>query len=249
MTNLRCLNDDPFLLRYQASELRIASEFLASWLPFLSEGLCPYCIRTLSDRIHSLCPDLDNTAEASNFRENSVVWTAKDDNRDTHTLGSWKDEAEANTLGSWKDGATGWWLDHNAASGSLRDMGIDLGLVDPLSAGMVEENSDGSKQSGHGNMPSQETVMVEGSKTKLSRNQREYIRFMNVSRRNVFICLERVNGKPLNILQGLELHTGVFSGAEQKRIVDFIFELQEMGRKGELKGKCCQLIAVLKFPF
>ncbi|GAB4847522.1 hypothetical protein Ancab_026581 [Ancistrocladus abbreviatus] len=252
MADLRCPTDDPFLLQYQASELRIASEFLATWLPFLSKGLCQHCIRILSDRIHSLSPELGNTAEASNSGENSVVSTSKDDNCDTHSLGSWKDEAETNALGSWKDGATGW-SDlapvANASGGSLRDMVIDLGSVDPPTARMswadmaredemvVEEDNDGSKQSGHGNMPSEEPSEEVRSTTKLSRNQREYIRFMNVKRKKDFICLERVNGKSLNILQGLELHIGVFSGAEQKRIVDFICDLLEMGEKGELKER------------
>ncbi|MCH96178.1 hypothetical protein A2U01_0017161 [Trifolium medium] len=35
---------------------------------------------------------------------------------------------------------------------------------------------------------------------------------------------------------GLELHTGIFSAAEQKRIVGYVASLQEKGRKGELKG-------------
>ncbi|KAJ0968717.1 hypothetical protein J5N97_021594 [Dioscorea zingiberensis] len=68
----------------------------------------------------------------------------------------------------------------------------------------------------------------------LSREQRELIRFKNVGRKKDFICLERVKGKIVNIVEGLELHTGVFSAAEQKRIVDFIYELQKKGRNSEL---------------
>jgi len=47
-------NNDPFLLNYQPSELQIASEFLSTWLPFLSKGLCRACVQSLSDRINSL---------------------------------------------------------------------------------------------------------------------------------------------------------------------------------------------------
>jgi hypothetical protein len=47
-------NDDPFLVQYQPSELKIASEFLSTWLPFLSRDLCRDCTKTLSDRIRSL---------------------------------------------------------------------------------------------------------------------------------------------------------------------------------------------------
>lgn len=74
-------------------------------------------------------------------------------------------------------------------------------------------------------------------KVSLPREQREWIRFKSVGRKKDFICLERVKGKLVNILDGLELHTGVFSAVEQKRIVDFVYELQEKGRKSEFGGK------------
>ncbi|KAG6532496.1 hypothetical protein ZIOFF_006342 [Zingiber officinale] len=45
-----------------------------------------------------------------------------------------------------------------------------------------------------------------------------------------------VNDKIDNILNVLELHTGVFSTAEQKRIVDLVYELQEKGKNHELGG-------------
>lgn len=74
------------------------------------------------------------------------------------------------------------------------------------------------------------------AKRKLSRNEREQYRFVNVKRMKVFSCFEKVKGRRVDILEGLELHTGVFSAAEQKRIVDYVCELQEKGRKGELQG-------------
>ncbi|KAG6492625.1 hypothetical protein ZIOFF_047590 [Zingiber officinale] len=70
--------------------------------------------------------------------------------------------------------------------------------------------------------------------TGLSREQREEIHFRNVVRKKDFICLERVNNKIVNILNVLELHTGVFSTTEQKRIVDLVYELQEKGKNHEL---------------
>ncbi|KAG6493277.1 hypothetical protein ZIOFF_048256 [Zingiber officinale] len=72
--------------------------------------------------------------------------------------------------------------------------------------------------------------------TGLSREQREEIHFRNVVRKKDFICLERVNDKIVNILNVLELHTGVFSTAEQKRIVDLVCEMQEKGKNHELGG-------------
>ncbi|KAJ6840479.1 RNA demethylase ALKBH5 [Iris pallida] len=76
----------------------------------------------------------------------------------------------------------------------------------------------------------------EKKKVELPREQREWIRFNSVKRKKDFICLERLKkgGKIVNILEGLELHTGVFSTAEQRRIVDAVYELQEKGRKKEL---------------
>lgn len=49
--------------------------------------------------------------------------------------------------------------------------------------------------------------------------------------------MERVDGRMVNILQGLELHTGVFSPAEQQRIVDLVHDLQDKGRRGLLRGE------------
>lgn len=57
-----------------------------------------------------------------------------------------------------------------------------------------------------------------------------------MKRKKDYVFIERINGKSMNILEGLELHTGVFSVAEQTRIVDFVYELREMGRNGKLKG-------------
>lgn len=84
--------------------------------------------------------------------------------------------------------------------------------------------------------------------TTLPREQREYIRFMNVRRKKDFICFERVNGKLVNIVEGLELHTGIFSAAEQKRIVNYVASLQEQGRKGELQGstQSCHTLSLLQ---
>lgn len=72
----------------------------------------------------------------------------------------------------------------------------------------------------------------------LTREQRELHRFRKVVRRDDFMCYERVRGRGLvNILAGLELHAGVFSAAEQQRIVDCVYRLQEKGKRGELGGE------------
>lgn len=44
-------------------------------------------------------------------------------------------------------------------------------------------------------------------------------------------------GRALNVLQGLELHTAVFSPDEQKAIVACVLDLQDQGRRGLLKER------------
>jgi mRNA N6-methyladenine demethylase len=61
--------------------------------------------------------------------------------------------------------------------------------------------------------------------------EKEHIRFAQVGRKKDFAYIEMINGKPMNVLQGLELHTKVFNSEEQRRIVDYIFTLQRMGQK------------------
>ncbi|KAI3729066.1 hypothetical protein L6452_17713 [Arctium lappa] len=46
-----------------------------------------------------------------------------------------------------------------------------------------------------------------------------------------------VNGKNVNVLQGLELHTRVFNAEEQKKIVESVYEFQLMGQRGRLREK------------
>ena len=49
---------DPMALvqGYTGEELAIAGEFLTTWLPFLSAGLCPSCVESLRGRVDSLLP-------------------------------------------------------------------------------------------------------------------------------------------------------------------------------------------------
>ncbi|KAJ8764300.1 hypothetical protein K2173_006040 [Erythroxylum novogranatense] len=225
MTDLNGIKkDDPFLLHYQPSDLRIALEFLNNWLPFRSRDLCRQCAETLSRRILSLDPYKSITHSATNgigSHENCC-----DDNCDKNSLGSWKDGDDTNSLGGWEDGTHGWSESAPQASANgilveshysettgprmswAKQREISKRVVDtsPLTGGLRVSNVD--------------------EKPKLSRKQREHIQFMS-----------RFKRKLVNILEGLELRTGVFSAVEQKRIVDHAYELYEMERKGELKER------------
>ncbi|KAJ8550127.1 hypothetical protein K7X08_033834 [Anisodus acutangulus] len=101
----------------------------------------------------------------------------------------------------------------------------------------AEEISQWSNQLSNVNGVNKEETSIQETKPKtdLSREHREHIQFCNVKRKKDFICLERVNGKIVNVLDGLELHTGVFSMAEQTRILKFVEKLEEMGKSGQLK--------------
>lgn len=170
------------------------------------------------------------------------------DNCDSNSLGSWKDDgADTNSVGSFKDEVNEWSEPVPEASTSElasespsietpspRISWADMAQEDELEE---EEEHEANKRSIDENSSTGEVgVSKVPRKAELPREQREYIRFRNVQRKKDFICLERVKGKFVNILDGLELHVGIFSAAEQKRIVDFIYELQEMGRNGQLKG-------------
>ncbi|XP_028094425.1 LOW QUALITY PROTEIN: RNA demethylase ALKBH9B [Camellia sinensis] len=265
--NLGARTDDPFLVKYNATDLRIASEFLSNWLPFLSTDLCLQCTQTLSDRIRSLAPEIDGDVEPIKQEENSAVLTSKDmdlneidenhDNCNTNSLGSWKDAADlndtadTNSLGSWKDEASGW-SDPAAEASSSETVGsavvtsgsprvrmswADMAQEDELEEEEEENEVNGQPVNRYAQL-GEATVAVKEAKPWKADNRSFSTYFLSdVKRKKDFICLERFKGKIVNILEGLELHTGVFSAAEQKRIVDFVYSLQERGKKGELKER------------
>lgn len=70
----------------------------------------------------------------------------------------------------------------------------------------------------------------------LSEDQ-ELIRFGQVGRRKDFVYYENTNGKEINVLKGLELHTNVFNPDEQKEIVEFVYTLQRMGQNRQLRAR------------
>ncbi|KAL9330806.1 hypothetical protein ACSQ67_000416 [Phaseolus vulgaris] len=215
--SINASESDPFLLNYTPSDLRTASEFLATWLPFLSRDLCTRCTQSLSDRIQSIDPVSGEVPQNDSPNEQIDA----EDNCDAHSLGSWKDGAEVNT---------------SVETPSQRICWADMAQEDDEFGEEENSNNGVTVVVGDSNDTSDVGTVV-AEKPTLPREQREYIRFMNVRRKKDFICFERVNGKLVNILEGLELHTGIFSAAEQKRIVSYVASLQEMGKRGELKER------------
>lgn len=134
---------------------------------------------------------------------------------------------------------SGWGTDPEPDADPSPDPSSESPKVRMSWADMAQEEDELAEEEERARERSESEETRDGGKKKaeLPRAQREWIRFKNVWRKKDFISLERVKGKIVNILDGLELHTGVFSAVEQKRIVDFVYELQEKGRKGELRGK------------
>jgi alkylated DNA repair protein alkB family protein 5 len=72
---------------------------------------------------------------------------------------------------------------------------------------------------------------------ELSVEQKEYLRFKQVVRKKDFVHYEKIDGRSVNVVKGLELHTGVFSTEEQNKIVECVYDLQRMGQKGQLRER------------
>ncbi|CAL9068354.1 unnamed protein product [Musa banksii] len=223
------MEDDSFVQEYEPSELEIAAEFLTNWLPFLTRGLCDGCSAALRSRIHSLRPGSPGEAKPE-----ASASTIVEDPAASVSAGA--DELLNQHAGIQP---TEWDPDPPASSDSPR---VRMSWADMAQEDELEEAAEGEEDAEAERRSSVDATGGESKgkgntlrkETGLSREQREEIRFKNVVRKKDFICLERVKGKIVNILDGLELHTGVFSAAEQKRIVDFVYELQGKGKNHQL---------------
>jgi hypothetical protein len=87
---------------------------------------------------------------------------------------------------------------------------------------------------------SEDSGSVEGVTTpsrQLNVAEREQRRLLGLKVRKDFMCMEQVDGRHLNVVEGLELHMGVFSAAEQTRLVNMVYDFQTKGRQQQLQGK------------
>ncbi|KAL5204215.1 hypothetical protein ABZP36_009086 [Zizania latifolia] len=218
---------DPLALvqGYTADELAIASEFLTTWIPFLSAGLCPSCVDSIRSRVSSLLPPAEESPppppppllidqiEPSGWGSDPVppqhlpfVPSGWDSDPPPPPPQQPQPQPAEKPRMSWADMAQ----EDELAAAAEED----------AAAAAADDGEEGSEAGRPG--------------VQLTREQRELRRFRNVERKKDFMCFERVNGRLVNILAGLELHTSVFSSAEQRRIVEYIYTLQEKGKHGEL---------------
>ncbi|XP_047334995.1 RNA demethylase ALKBH9B-like [Impatiens glandulifera] len=286
---------DPFLLNYNSADLRIASEFLLNWLPFLSKDLCQLCCQTLSDRVRSIIPDPESD-EATEPLNKECIFAASTSNNDdfnyndnTNSLGSWKgseeeEKVEMNDLSSFQakepTSTNEDWRSFEAREPPLKKeptsnnkdwssfeaseqpplkkeptsnnkdrRSFEASKQPPLKKEPISNNEDSNylseddfevdddEEEVHREVVKRQSRSGEATMTvrvlqnaHLSKEEKKHNRFSNVKREMDYICLERVEGRIVNIISGLELHTGVFSAAEQTKIVDFVYQLQEMGK-------------------
>ncbi|KAL8143341.1 hypothetical protein V2J09_016373 [Rumex salicifolius] len=75
------------------------------------------------------------------------------------------------------------------------------------------------------------------SSNQIVGDETELARVKQVARKKNLVYYENVGGRKVNVLQGLELHTGVFNTQEQADIVKSVYNLQEMGRNGRLRDR------------
>ncbi|MQL71709.1 hypothetical protein Taro_004048 [Colocasia esculenta] len=75
-----------------------------------------------------------------------------------------------------------------------------------------------------------------GGENRLAWQRRERVRFSQLRRKKDFRLMERVEGRMVNVLEGLELHAGVFNATEQKKIVDCVYKLEKLGDTKKLIG-------------
>ncbi|KAF5454555.1 hypothetical protein F2P56_024211 [Juglans regia] len=241
----------PLLLNFKPSELRIASKFLTTWLPFLSRDLCQDCFQTFSDRLRSL--ELEISTDAGHeFSDEDFDAPVSEKTESQLGMNDYYDEtSDTYSVGSWIDGANGYFdyfVPEQFMSGPpSHDRMSWANMAKEEEDVLVEEDDEEDSEAmtkrvvgvntSTGESRISMKAIAKPPKPKLLREQRERIRLMNVKRKQDFVWSEKLKGKIVNILEGLELHTGIFSAAEQKRIADYVYKLEEMGRKGELKER------------
>jgi len=76
-----------------------------------------------------------------------------------------------------------------------------------------------------------------GQETDFDKLDDEWTRLSLVKRKKDFRFMENIKGRAINVLQGLELHTGIFNQTEQERIVNLVYSFQKLGREGRLRER------------
>ncbi|KDP38875.1 hypothetical protein JCGZ_05032 [Jatropha curcas] len=190
-------------------------------LEVLSEGFCQHCCALLESRIHNFINKKFKKMPLSNGGSKMLKeFQPANDNSESLSPGQESPPSSSNQM-----------LEHVYSERKKRD----------------SINSSSASANSHQNLIDHfgsEILLNDGlvdvssmTDNGLSEEQKEQIRFSKVGKKKDFVCIERVNGKSTNILQGLELHTKVFNAEEQKKIVECVYNLQRMGQKRQLRAR------------
>ncbi|OIT07665.1 PREDICTED: uncharacterized protein LOC109223486 isoform X1 [Nicotiana attenuata] len=193
-------------------------------LVVLSEGLCPHCEDVIEARVYNLhqrrldemsLSDVNVTKSSAEFlhgeSSDDVISPKRRLNSYGHTLNSLRSPQVVDSTYSGRPKVLVTPSSINKKRPVFNHSNYEIPLSDGLSRSVV----------GNG----------------LSEDQKELSRFGQVGRRKDFVYYEKVNGKETNILKGLELHTRVFNPDEQREIVEFVYALQRMGQKRQLRAR------------
>ncbi|KAL6007638.1 hypothetical protein ACLOJK_033138 [Asimina triloba] len=216
----------------------IAAALLADWMPYLTQGMCGRCGSSLQSRLQNLASSgkISGVVFLDHDAENSADFCSADsslytpEKSSTSSINSCEDNSQGNSNGTpYSNLSTMWRHNHNLPTTSSQH---SVSKHSQHSLSKQSCGDDFTAISAEGN-----ALAHDSNGFDLSKEEGEWIRFSQVGRKRDFALIERINGKPVDVLKGLELHTHVFNDIEQKKIVDYIYNLQQMGQKGLLRER------------
>ncbi|XP_043723399.1 RNA demethylase ALKBH9B-like [Telopea speciosissima] len=179
-------------------------------LEMLSEGLCTRCRGLLESRFKNLCNGkIDMTSSSNvNYSRNTDGFCSVDSSS-VSSPGKRLTFSRKNSP-----------LHENSAQSLVQ-------TPEPVPSAMSYTDSSPALIIGRQHSLDESEVLIGNEFNDMSR----------VSRKKDFVQTESINGRPVNIIRGLELHTRVFNELEQKKIVDYVYKLQRLGQGGQLKAR------------
>ncbi|KAK9286565.1 hypothetical protein L1049_014964 [Liquidambar formosana] len=197
----------------------------------LSEGICQHCQSLLQSRIHSLINGKASKTSLSNDKRESSDELSY---ADASSLCSSGNRSANSTIMSRRQESTSWSSTPESVY-SVRQKGYAANLSSPALANGKRRSFNGS---GSGILLNDGISGVSSfNDDELLDEQNEGVRFSQVGRKKDYVHIERIGGKAMNVLKGLELHTRVFNVEEQRKIVECVYSLQRMGQKGQLRAR------------
>ncbi|RZC44669.1 hypothetical protein C5167_037608 [Papaver somniferum] len=181
---------------------------LIALLPYLTEGFCEGCAVLLQNRLQNI-GNFDGISMSNGQNSENAAGGCS-----AHTPEKSLISSPASSIVAQKNDSPSW--------GSSKT---------PLNFnGQISKNFSPASASSQPSTQSKVSLLGDDESD-------EQVRLSQVGRKKDYTHFERVDGKQINVLRGLELHTKVFSAEEQKKIVDYVYKLQKMGQAGKLRER------------